>query len=180
MDEAVELELVPGELTRRRQRIDRRGLIPDADAARLREFGQRIADTYRTDLARRARARSTAFRGSADRFAAARVNDGDATTYWATDDGVAAGTIDLEWQAPVTFDRVVLQEAIALGQRVQGWRILANTGDQWTPIASGTTIGRKRIAKVPATTTSRLRVEITSARACPTISAISVFDGRVR
>jgi alpha-L-fucosidase len=159
---------------------DRRGLIPDTDAARLREFGRLIADTYKTDLARRATARSETVRGRSDRFGASRVNDGNASTYWATDDGVTAGSIELEWPKPIALDRVVLQEAIALGQRVQGWRVLARVGDDWKPIASGSTIGRKRIARVDPITTSRLRVEITSARACPTLAAVGVFDALSR
>ena len=73
---------------------DRRGLIPDIDAERLREFGQRIAATYKTDLARQATVRASQVRGGSPRFAAARVNDGDSATYWATDDGVASGTLD--------------------------------------------------------------------------------------
>ncbi|HEY3883741.1 MAG TPA: alpha-L-fucosidase, partial [Vicinamibacterales bacterium] len=45
---------------------DRHGLIADADAARLREFGRRIADTYAHDLARTASARASSVRaGSA-------------------------------------------------------------------------------------------------------------------
>ena len=154
---------------------DRRGLIPEVDAERLREFGRRIADTYRTDLARTATARSSTVRGGSERFGAARVNDGDAATYWATDDGATSGSIDLEWSAPVTVDRVVLQEAIALGQRVQQWRVLANVNGQWTPVTSGTTIGRKRVARFDPIAVSRIRVEITQARACPTLSVVSLF-----
>jgi alpha-L-fucosidase len=154
---------------------DRRGLIPEADAARLGDFGRQIAETYRTDLARRATATSPGFRGRIDRFAAARVNDDDGKTYWATDDGVTTGSIELEWPAAVRLDRVVLQEAIALGQRVEGWTVSAEIEGTWKPIAQGTTIGRKRIARVAPIAATRIRVEITRARACPTLSTVSVF-----
>ena len=57
---------------------DRRGLIPDTDVERLTGFARRIADTYRVDLARQARATAAQTRGgAASPFAAARVNDGD-------------------------------------------------------------------------------------------------------
>lgn len=154
---------------------DRRGLIPDVDAARLREFGRSIAETYRTDLARTATARSTSVRGGSDAFAAARVNDGDAGTYWATNDGVTAGSVDLEWPSAVRIDRVVLQEAIALGQRVEGWTVSTEIDGTWKAVAQGTTIGRKRIVRVEPTTTRRMRIEITRARACPTIATIGAF-----
>ena len=156
---------------------DRRGLIPETDAARLRDFGRQIAETYRTDLARRATAAATAFRGNAAQFGAPRVNDGDANTYWATDDGATTGSIELEWTAPIRIDRVVFQEAIALGQRVEGWTVAAEIDGAWTPIAQGTTIGRKRIARVRPITAKKIRIEITRARPCPTLSTIAVYGG---
>jgi alpha-L-fucosidase len=154
---------------------DRRGLIPDTDAERLREFGREIAETYKTDLARQATARSALVRGGLDRFSASRVNDGNPATYWATDDGVLSGSIDLAWPRPARFDRVVLQEAIALGQRVDAWTIEADSGGGWRELAQGTTIGHKRIARFAPVLASRLRVTIGHARACPTISTIGVY-----
>ena len=154
---------------------DRRGLIPDVDAQRLREFGQRIAATYKTDLARKATARAVHMRGSSARFSAARVNDGDPNTYWATDDGVSSGTLDLEWARPVRLDRLVIQEAIQLGQRVESWTVEAEIDGRWTPIAHGTTIGYKRIATFQPVTTTRVRLAIGQARACPAISTVGAY-----
>jgi alpha-L-fucosidase len=154
---------------------DRRGLIPDADAARLRELGAAIAATYKDDLARRAHATSSQTRGRDAAFDAAHVNDGKPSTYWATDDSVMSGSIELTWPAPVEFSRVVLQDAIALGQRVERWTAEAYVDGAWTAIAEGTTIGHKRIARVRPTSTSRLRVTIAQSRACPVISGISVY-----
>jgi alpha-L-fucosidase len=153
---------------------DRRGLIADADAARLRELGATIAATYADDLARRARATSTEIRGAAAAFAASHVNDGDNASYWATDDGVTSASIELTWPQPVTFSRLVLQEEIALGQRVEKWTADAFANGHWVAIAEGTTIGHKRIARVHPTETSRVRVTF-QARACPVISTIGVY-----
>jgi alpha-L-fucosidase len=154
---------------------DRRGLIPDADAARLREFGRRIAETYETDLARQAAASAGQVRGGSPRFAAGRVNDGGARTYWATDDGVTSGVITLEWPQPVRVDRVVMQEAIALGQRVEAWTIETELDGRWERLAGGTTIGYKRIARVGPVATRRVRVTIAKSRACPAIATIGVY-----
>ena len=154
---------------------DRRGLIPDVDADRLRAFGRAVADTYRVDLAPQATARASSARGRSPQFDGARVNDGNASTYWATDDGVAEGTIDLEWPEPVAVDRVVLQEAIALGQRVEAWVVSADLDGRTQAVATGTTIGRKRIVRIDPIKTRRIRVAITRARACPTLSTIAVY-----
>jgi alpha-L-fucosidase len=154
---------------------DRRGLVPEVDAARLREFGRRIAATYRTDLARQATARADQVRGRSPRFGAGHVNDGDPATYWAPDEGVTSATIELAWPEPVHFDRVVLQEAIALGQRVSAWTIETEGDGGWTRFAVGTTVGYKRIAVGRPAVARRVRVTIAGARACPTLSAVGVF-----
>jgi alpha-L-fucosidase len=153
---------------------DRRGLIPDVDAERLREFGQRIAATYKIDLARQARVQADQVRGKADSFAAARVNDGDPATYWATDEGVSSGTLEFAWARPVRLDRLVMQEAIVLGQRVESWTVEAQVDGRWTPLARGTTIGYKRIATFPPVATTRVRLTI-GARACPAIATVGVY-----
>src|SRR4029078_7149417 len=101
------------------------------------EFGRRIAETYKTDLARKATARADQNRGRSSTFAAAKVNDGNQATYWATDDGVTSGTLTLEWSSPVQVDRLVIQEAITLGQRVESWTIESATAGAWTPLARG-------------------------------------------
>jgi alpha-L-fucosidase len=159
---------------------DRRGLIPDDDAARLRQFGREIAETYKTDLARNALARSATVRGSGNEFDGARVNDGDPTTYWATEDRITAGAVELAWRQPVRFDRIVLQEPLALGQRIEAWTIDAEQNGAWSEVARGTTIGHKRIARFAAITASRVRVTIVKSRACPAISTIAVYMAPAR
>jgi alpha-L-fucosidase len=154
---------------------DRRGLIPDVDAGRLREFGRRIAGTYETDLARQANARAEQTRGGSSSFAAAQVNDGNPATYWSTDDGVTSGTLTLEWARPVRLDRLVIQEAIALGQRVESWTIEGETGQAWGPLARGTTIGHKRIATFPPVTLTRVRLTIDKARGSLAIASVGAY-----
>jgi alpha-L-fucosidase len=49
----------------------------------------------------------------------------------------------------------------------------------WSVIADGTTIGHKRIVRVPETRAERLRVEILDARACPCLTTIAVHKTKV-
>jgi alpha-L-fucosidase len=46
-------------------------------------------------------------------------------------------------------------------------------------IAEGTTIGHKRIVRVPETKAKYLRVEILDARACPCLTTLSVHKTKV-
>jgi alpha-L-fucosidase len=74
----------------------------------------------------------------------------------------------------VTFNRVVLQEPIALGQRVGAFEIEAMTAGGWTRIATGSTIGHKRILAVPDTKTDQVRITIHEARAAPLVAEIGL------
>jgi alpha-L-fucosidase len=158
---------------------DTRGLIAEPDAQALRQFRSALDATFRDDLARRAKATASNVRGSSPRFAASQATDAKADSYWATDDGVKVAHVELEWPSPVTFDHVVLQEQIALGQRVEGWAVEAAVDGGWKSVGTGTTIGYKRILRCSPVTASRIRVKITRARACPTLAAVSVhLSGR--
>jgi alpha-L-fucosidase len=154
---------------------DQRGLIPDIDAERLRSFRQALDAMYRTDLAAGAKAAGSSVRGGAPAFAAARVNDGKADTYWATDDGVTIGSVTLTFAKPTRFERVVLQEFIRLGQRVEAFTVEAEVDGAWKTVAEGTTVGYKRIVSFEPTTATRVRVNITRARACPTLATVALY-----
>jgi alpha-L-fucosidase len=154
---------------------DTRGLIADVDARRLREFRDALDATFRDNLAPRATATASNVRGRAGRYDAARVLDTDTESYWATDDGVTTGQVELRWPQAITFDRVVLQERIALGQRIQAWEIEAEMDGRWTAVGTGTTVGYKRILRCGPVTAGRIRVKILQARACPTLSTVGVY-----
>ncbi len=155
--------------------VDARGLVHENDAAALRGLAAVLRATYADDLALHRRASASTVRGGAATFDAPAVVDGDPATYWATDDGVTAGAVTVELDAPHVFDRVLLQEHVELGQRVRGFRLDVRSDGSWREVFRGTTIGHRRIARFDAVTADALRLTITDARACPTIERLSVF-----
>jgi alpha-L-fucosidase len=155
---------------------DRRGLIDEADAASLREFGKRRRALFASDLARRAKITASNVRGGQDGlFSPGKLVDGDRFSYWATDDGVTSAEVVLTWSQPVSLRLVRLRENIRLGQRVHEFRIEFLKRDSWTPFSGGTSIGISRIVAVDAPLTTRgLRVQV-RAPVCPALSEVSVF-----
>ena len=103
--------------------------------------------------------------------------DGDRNTYWATDDGVESAELTVELGGPTPLDRVRIQEYIQLGQRIEGFGIDARVDGQWKEIASGTTIGPRRILRTDTVAADAVRLRITAARACPTISTLELYLG---
>jgi alpha-L-fucosidase len=154
---------------------DRRGRIHENDERALRGFRQLLDATFRTDLARGARASASNVRGGDARFAAANVLDGRRDTYWATDDAATTPELVLDLGRPVTLNVVSLREYLPLGQRVEDWALDAWTDHAWREFAKGTAIGSRRLWRGDDVTTDRVRLRITGAPACPAISEMALF-----
>jgi alpha-L-fucosidase len=154
---------------------DRNGLIHPIDSASLRGFRDKLDREFHTNLALNARPKASAVRGNDAQFSASKVNDGDKNTYWATDDGIRQGSVELDFGSPKTIKYVVVQEYIRLGQRVRAFDVEVMQHGQWVKVATGTTIGYKRILRIDPVETSAVRIHITDARACPVINEISVY-----
>ncbi|MBR6457818.1 MAG: hypothetical protein IKS71_04385 [Bacteroidales bacterium] len=81
----------------------------------------------------------------------------------------------VDLQGSDTFNLLLLQEDIRLGQRISGFTVEAWVGGAWTEIARGTTVGYKRILRLPPTAASRLRITITGAHDVPILSEVGVY-----
>ncbi len=154
---------------------DRRGRIHEIDVDHLRGFRRILDATFAVDLARGATASASQVRGGAAAFAAAHVNDGCPDTYWAADDAVTRASVELAFPHAEVFNNVVLQEYIPLGQRVQEWTLEVRVDRVWTSLATGTTIGYKRIVRFDPIQADAVRLNVIRAKACPTLATIGVY-----
>jgi alpha-L-fucosidase len=151
---------------------DQRGLIHENDAARLREFRKVIDETFRTNLARGRPATAT---GEAKDHPAGRATDGSASTWWQAADGAAAGTLEVDLGAGALFNVIMVQEMITQGQRIEEFKVEAWDGMRWREIASATTIGYKRLLRVPDTQTTKVRLAVLKSRGAPTVREFGLF-----
>jgi alpha-L-fucosidase len=142
----------------------------------LGEWGAILKATFATDLARGAKATASNTRGGDPRFAPSNAVDGNRDTYWATDDNLITPEIVLDLGRPVTFNVVRVREYLPLGQRVEAFELDAHRG-KWEPFAAATSIGNQRLLRTAPVTTSKVRLRITKAAACPAISEIGLFLG---
>ncbi len=155
---------------------DQRGLIPELDAQRAKEFGDKIRATFATNLLAAARvAASNANRQDA-RTGPAKLTDGDLGTYWQPDDWSGPAELTFALEKPVSFNRIMLQENIALGQRIERFGVDAWIENGWREIGGGTTVGYKRLLRLrSAVTTERLRIRIPEARVAPTLAEVGAY-----
>jgi alpha-L-fucosidase len=152
--------------------VDTRGLVHEADAARLRELRAALDRDFATNFAEGSQATATAERGPG--YAAALAVDGNPDTYWAAPDGTTSASLLLAFGKKRGIGRVVLQEPVRLGQRVTAFRVFAERNGGWERIAEGTTIGYKRIIRFAKTDTERLKIEL-EARAVPCIAEVGAY-----
>ena len=149
------------------------GHIHPADSARLMEFGAAIKEIFSTNLAEGATVKASSNRGR--EFKAANILDGDYDSYWAAPDGINEAVLTFDLGTEKTFNRILLQEYIPLGQRIKAFTIKVLTTDgSWKEIASETTIGFKRIIPVETVTTSKIEVDVSSF-ASPIINNFGLF-----
>lgn len=156
---------------------DRRGLVHANDVAALKGFRDRLESLFAVNLARGAKATSDNVRGGSAVFAAARVLDGDGETYWATDDDVRTCRLVLDLGRSATVRVISLREHLPLGQRVRSFAVDAWSEGRWAEIARAESIGSRRLLRVPAVATSRLRLRILAAAACPAIGEFAAYEG---
>ncbi|MDF1546392.1 MAG: alpha-L-fucosidase [Bacteroidales bacterium] len=154
---------------------DRRGLFHENDVKSLQGFRQMLDQEFKTNLALGAKITVSSVRGNSDEFDADKLLDENSETYWATDDNITSGSIELVLQKPQTIKYVALHEYLKLGQRVKAFIIEGLIDNKWVTVAEGTTIGYKRILKIDPIITNKIRVKITDAKGCLTISGIQIF-----
>ncbi|HEY9257478.1 alpha-L-fucosidase [Chitinophaga sp.] len=159
--------------------VDRDGVIHPNDSTRLMELRKVLDASFKDNLAKKAVITATNTRTGNAAVKVSNLNDGTNTTYWATTDAAKNTVITLTYKKPITFNRVVLQEYIALGQRVQNFSVEILENGQLKEIAKETTIGHKRILRLPDYTTTQVRINILDAKAAPVISEVQLYKAPV-
>ncbi|MFW6107489.1 MAG: alpha-L-fucosidase [bacterium] len=143
---------------------DRLGTLPDADVERLKMLWMVISDMTKTDFAQGRQAIALSFTRGGE---PAKAVDGDPDTAWQTEVGIRQATLEVELGRMREFNRAVLMENIALGQRIRRYVLEHKQGVDWRPICEGTAVGHKKINVFPPVYARHVRLRITEAVAAP-------------
>ena len=152
------------------------GQLREVDVEALRSFKKQLELEFSDNKVATATITASDYRGNNRRFAPDKTVDADHTdTYWATNDSVQQADIIFEWKEEVSINRLVLQEHLALGQRVNEFEVLAQKNGKYEQIAKGTTVGYKRAIRFETVKTNRLRIVFNTDAPCLTISNIGIY-----
>jgi alpha-L-fucosidase len=140
------------------------------------EFRKAREEAFGENLISGAIVKASNTRGSSPEYAASKILDNDYDSYWATNDEELAPHIEIDLKKDRTFNRLLLQEYIPMGQRVSALSVKYwdKEAKGWKKLTDATTIGYKRILRFPATTAQKLKIEF-NALASPVISSIGIY-----
>jgi alpha-L-fucosidase len=145
---------------------DRRGLLPDLDVARLKEFGAAVRNRYGKNLA------TNHVRTTANEELALDANP---ETFWSAPTGSHHSSLEVKFDKPVTFSRTLTMEWLSDGQHVQQYAIEIEKDGKWIQIARGQAIGHKKIDSFPSVTASQVRLNILSSSSEAHIREFQLF-----
>lgn len=154
---------------------DQRGLIHENDARRARELRAALDERFAHDLALGKPVAAGNTHGHDRAYAPAHVTDGDPATFWMAGEGETSAWLEVDLGRPTALNCALLQEQIALGQRVERFSLGVWDGSAWRACAHGTTIGHKRLLRFPEVTAQRMRLAIHGSRLCPTLQALGLY-----
>jgi alpha-L-fucosidase len=152
------------------------GIIGPAEVASIEGFTALREKVFGNNLAQGATAQASDSRGKG--YEAQRMLDSDYDSYYAATDGVKEVDLEVFLNGDKTFNRVILQEYIPLGQRVESFQVEVHENGEWTAWEEGTTIGHKRILPGRTVTADAVRIHI-KAMACPVLNGFGLYNDTI-
>jgi alpha-L-fucosidase len=165
---------------------DNRGLMPESDVARLREFGEKVSQIYSRPLLRGQDSVRSVLPGNTalgnlplnDRSV---LLDVDSEAHYAAPSSERNLDVYVYFTRPIRFDRVLLREWLGDGQTIAAYSVEADLGAgnpaEWRELSRGSTIGNKKIDLFRPVTASALRLRIRNAIGPIRLRGLQIYDG---
>lgn len=156
--------------------VDTRGLIHEKDVEQVLKLKEIIDRDFKTELAHKSSITANSIWENSEKFSAEKAIDQNSETFWCPQETELNPTLTLTFENPTKFNRIVLQEYIALGQRVKNYEIQALANNRWETIHKGQTIGYKSIIRLNTMETTAIRLLINQSLAVPLLANFEVYN----
>lgn len=151
---------------------DSRGLIHKNDSLRLMEFNKLIEKTFEKNLLVGSRIKA---KSAGKRYRVINIADKNKLTCWKAKSNIKEPVIEIDFKNKQQFDRLLIQENIRNGQRVEKFALEILVGKNWMKVAEAKTIGYKRILRFPKVEAQKVRIRFVEFRACPEITEVGFY-----
>ncbi|CAI9104984.1 OLC1v1003790C1 [Oldenlandia corymbosa var. corymbosa] len=154
------------------------GLISDEDIKVLREFSELKSSIFSINLAKGALLSASSTRGGRNntKFGPSNVLEEGILSYWAPEKQQSKWVLYLDFQEPVTFNVLQIQEPVHMGQRIIEFHLDTLDGKgEWQKVISSTTVGYRRLLQFPEVKSYHLRLVVDNSRADPLVAYVGLY-----
>jgi alpha-L-fucosidase len=148
---------------------DKKGLLSDADVKSLKGFAAKRNSLFGVNYADDAKIICS------NGVNKSYINDDKYSTWFTTQQKDTSCVIEFDLKQHATFNVMMLQENISVGQRVEEFSAEYFEDGKWKKFAEGTTIGYKRLLQFDNVTTGKIRLTIQSSRLNPAIAELGLY-----
>jgi len=142
---------------------DKSGLFSPIDVKSLYDYHSILEETFRKNLAK----------GMLPNSLTDKVLD----TFVELQDNVPYA---IDFGKSISFDRISLQENIATGQRNEEALLEYWDGNQWKELSRFTTIGHKRLLRLPLVSTSKVRITVLKSKQSVQLAEAGFYKASAR
>lgn len=141
---------------------NREGLLCPQDVAAIKEFRSILDETFKTNLVKKSNK---------------KLLDGKLNTWVGT---AEQAPLEIKLGKATTFDRFMVQENIAEGQRIAEAQLEYWDGASWKLIKKFTTVGYKRLLRFEPVTAAKVRLTVVRALAPVQLAELGVYKASSR
>lgn len=145
------------------------GLISNSDIKVLKTWAAMRNKIFATNLAKGALIKASNGKN------AQTIVDGNYQTSYVANTKDTTATISVTLKKTSSFDVLMLQENITIGQRIEKFILEYKDGNEWKKAIEGTTVGYKRLLRFKPVIAKKVRLRILSSRLNPTISEMGLY-----
>lgn len=157
---------------------DQTGQLHENDVQRLSAFSDTLASIFENDITGIIASANAS--SAVENHPAEYVFDNDWKQFWMAEESDKKPRLTLQFDSTHTFNLLSIQEYIPNGQRIAAFTVQAQIDENWETIAQETTIGHKRLLRLPENTASALRITFDDVIAAPAISEIKLYNSPVQ
>jgi alpha-L-fucosidase len=153
--------------------VDTRGRIHENDEKQLMALADYLQKSFEINWVKDAKISASS---SHPKHAPENLQQADPSAIWAASQTDTQPQLTLLFDQAVTANTLMIQEAIALGQRVKKFEVALLQEDQWQTIYTGETIGNKRLLRFDTQTLEGVRITFLAAKGPVVINELGLFN----
>ena len=156
--------------------VDKTGQIHENDVTQLMKLVGKVREDFSQKIPLEGSNLSATSENGVE-YAVENLLNPEMETSWNPAPGEESASVTITFDEVRIFNRFLVQENISLGQRVKSFELeIQNENSEWKSIAMETTIGYKRILRLPDAKAKAVKFTIHESKDSPVISHLAFYN----